>query len=113
VTSLQAPEPSPETGVEGARLAYERGAALAGVGRIDEAVAAFDRAELLFTQTDDDVDRATAIWGRAHALAGSGRCSEARRAYGEYRVLVRPRDPTAAEMATRHAAACTESVHLR
>jgi len=98
---------------EGAWLRYDRASALAGLGRTDDAVNEFDRAELRFIQNDDEAGRATAIWGRARALAEAGRCAEARRAYDEYVGLMRSRDSDSAQMAIRYAAACRAPVIQR
>ena len=66
-------------------LEYNRGVALAELGRTDEAIAAFAAAERSFG-TDDMSrhGRAVAIYGRARALKKAGRCPEARRACDEY-----------------------------
>jgi tetratricopeptide (TPR) repeat protein len=88
-------------------LDYDRGEALAGLGRTDEAVAAFNAAEKRFRGDRRNPRGAwAALWGRARALAEAGRCSEARQAYAEYSALVRATASTAADMADALSAEC-------
>lgn len=103
---------SPSKAPTGAWLDYDRGSALVGLGRTDEAVESFKRAEVRFEQAGDDGGRAAALWGRARAYDEVGRCSEARAAYGEYEAFVRPSDSRAAEMAAAYAGMCRPVVVL-
>jgi tetratricopeptide (TPR) repeat protein len=84
---------------------YEHAAALAGVGRTDEAVAEFSRVEK--TMGDAAWSR-LALYGRARALDDAGRCKDARAAYEAYAARVRATDPTSAEIARACARACVE-----
>src|SRR5262245_10648863 len=59
---------------------YDRAAALARLGQIDEAVQSFRVAEQQFSP-EDRWARAIAIYGRAHALEEALRCPEAKAAY--------------------------------
>jgi hypothetical protein len=97
---------TPSFSPSGAWLDYDRAAALAGLGRTDEAVEAFRTAEKRFHERSDDAGRAVAIWGRARALSLAGRCAEAREAYGEYEAYVQLSDPKGAEMAAAYAGDC-------
>jgi tetratricopeptide (TPR) repeat protein len=94
-------------------LDSDRGAALAGLDRTDEAVEAFKRAELRFSERHDTVGRSSAVWGRAHALDEAGRCDEARRAYQDFERLMRETDPHAAEKAAAYAGSCRPRAVLR
>ena len=60
---------------------YARGDALASLRRVDEALAAFRRAEQLFP-TADGWGRSIAIWGEANVLRQAGRCGDASRDLG-------------------------------
>lgn len=97
---------SPSSGHAGAWLDFDRASALTGLGRIDEAVEAYKRAELRFAGAGDDQGRAVSIWGRARALDEVGRCPEARRVYQQYESFVRLSDPRAAEMAAAYSGVC-------
>ena len=85
--------------------AYDRGAALSGQSRTDEAVASFVSAGQRFAK-DDPWARSLTIYGRAHALDNAGRCEEAGQAYREYASLVAAHDPVSSTMALSYAAAC-------
>jgi hypothetical protein len=109
-------------------LDYDRAAALAHLGRTDEAVALFKKTEGRFDREGDQVghlgrvgasfavgDRAghaDSVWGRAHALSEAGRCREARSAYAEYGAFMGPSDRLANDMATTYAASCKPLVVL-
>lgn len=93
-------------------LLYNRGIALAELGRIDEAVAAFDRAETGFPP-DDLWARAVTAWRRAYALERVGRCELAELAWEDYQDLVRQADPASARMAERRARECREVAPVR
>ncbi len=117
----------------GAWLDYYRGSALVGLGRTDEAVETFERAELRFEAASEADERSTVLgaqarelhlsgdahgrlvttWGRARAFSLAGRCPEARAAFEHYAALARPSDPDGAEMAARYAAACARPPNLR
>jgi Flp pilus assembly protein TadD len=97
---------SPSKAPTGAWLDYDRGSAFTGLGRTDEAVETFRRAELRFAQTGNDAGRSASMFGRARALDEAGRCSEARSAYQEFQNFVRLSDPLAAEMAASYAGMC-------
>jgi tetratricopeptide (TPR) repeat protein len=84
---------------------YNRAVALAGLGRIEEALAAYRAAEERFGSAEPE-HRAIAIYGRARALDQSGRCAEARRVYAEYADLVRQWSPADAARAEKIARAC-------
>jgi tetratricopeptide (TPR) repeat protein len=86
---------------------YNLGSAFTGLGRTDEAVSAFRRAEAEFG--DDPTNRwgrSVAIWGRARALENAGRCHEAFQAFDEYGALVGASDPAAARLAKTYARNC-------
>jgi tetratricopeptide (TPR) repeat protein len=94
-------------------LEYDRAEALAGLGRTDEAIAAFKAAEQKFrVEPQALAGQSTAIWGRARALAQVGRCPEAARAYGEYATLVGAGAPAAADMAAQVSSECRPLVNL-
>jgi tetratricopeptide (TPR) repeat protein len=82
---------------------YNRGAALAGLGRTDESVEAFAAAERRFQ--GDERARASAVYGRARALEAAGRCDEAEGVYLEYADVV-GREGPAGETALAVAAEC-------
>jgi tetratricopeptide (TPR) repeat protein len=84
---------------------YQRAAALADLGRTDEAVAAFKVAQRSFS-TADAWGKSISIYGQAHALAQARRCSEARPVFEEYAVYVGRADPAAAGLARRYAEEC-------
>jgi hypothetical protein len=87
--------------------------AFTGLGRTDEAVEVFRRAEARFGETGDETARAVSMWGRARALSLAGRCPEARKTYEEYQDAVRLSDPRGAEMAARYAGECRETIVRR
>lgn len=86
---------------------YNLGAALTDLGRTDEALIAFGRAEHAFGDTPDGRrGRSLSIWGRARALTMAKRCREAAVAFDDYAKLVSAVDPDAARLATTYARAC-------
>jgi tetratricopeptide (TPR) repeat protein len=85
---------------------YERGVALTALGRTDEAVTAFLRAERGFATQPHRKGLAT--YGRARALDLAGRCTEARAAYEAYAALMRPYEPLSATMAIEYGRDCRE-----
>lgn len=95
------------------RLDCNRGSALTGLQRTDEAVEVFKRAELRFRDAGDDKGRASAMWGLAYALDEAGRCDQARAAYEKYQDFVRLRDPHGAELAAANAGSCRLRVIIR
>ncbi len=84
---------------------YDRGAALAALGRVDEAERALARSVAAFPAVDA-WGRATAQWRRALVLQQGGRCEEARAAFLAYAAYVGPADPTAASQALARAQRC-------
>lgn len=88
--------------------AYNRGTALTGLGKTDEAIAAFDTARARFGGNVTGVS--ISLWGRARALDRAGRCEEAKAAYDAYAVLVRDTDADGAKQAAARAAACPVTV---
>jgi Flp pilus assembly protein TadD len=84
---------------------YDKGAALARIGNVDEALKAFTAAEERYALSDQ-WGRSVAIYGRAHALGEAGRCGEARRDFVRYSALIREKDPKSANMAMKYAADC-------
>ncbi len=85
---------------------YNRAVALAGLGRIDAAVAAYRTAEARFGSADPS-GRAIAVYGRARALDRADRCAEAKVAYADYAALVRKTSPRDADDAETVARACS------
>ena len=86
-------------------LLYDEGAALAGLGRTDEAVQTLARAEQSF-DLDDHYARGTAAYRAGLALEMAGRCDEAKRQYQHYASIVRASNPQLASDALRHARVC-------
>jgi tetratricopeptide (TPR) repeat protein len=84
---------------------YDKAAALARLGNIDDALKSFAASEERFNVADV-WGRSVAIYGGAHALAGAGRCEEAKREFLRYAAFVRERDPRSADLAVRYAADC-------
>lgn len=83
---------------------YNRAIALDGVGRTDEAVAAFDSAAKRF---DTDLHGQTsALYGKARTLDKAKRCEEAEKAYLEYADTIRTMDPKSADMAVELSTDC-------
>jgi tetratricopeptide (TPR) repeat protein len=83
-------------------LAYDRGIALAGLNRTDEAVEALRIAERLFAP-DDSHDRAVAAYRRIVALEEAGRCKEVAQELPHYAALASPGE---AAHATTHVRFC-------
>src|SRR4029077_18088164 len=88
---------------------YDKGMALARLGRTDEAAAALLEAEQHFSPADA-WGKSVAIYGRAYAFSVAGRCAEARQAFEQYATFVKEHDPKSAEMARRYAADCRAPV---
>jgi tetratricopeptide (TPR) repeat protein len=84
---------------------YNRAAALAGLKRTDEAVAAYDEALAKFP-AGDARSRSLALWGKAHTLYRVGRCSEASQAFGEYSKVIGSSDPHGTALASERATTC-------
>ncbi len=80
-------------------LLYNRGLALAGLDRLDDALDALRAAESRF---DDKWGRSLAIYRRALALEFAGRCEESSTELSRYAALV----PEAAEQALAHVQFC-------
>ena len=87
---------------------YNRGVALSALGRTDDAVRAFESAEVGFSADDGALGahqskgwgKSIAIYGRARALDNAGRCIEASRAYREYATLAPGRAQAEVALAT-------------
>lgn len=84
---------------------YNRAAALAGLNRIDEAVAAYDAAAGKFAASDRR-GKSLALWGKAHVLYRTGRCEQASQAFAEYTKIVGSSDPQATDLAAHRASTC-------
>jgi tetratricopeptide (TPR) repeat protein len=72
-------------------LAYDRGIALVGLNRTDEAIAALRAAERLFP-AEDSHDRSVAAYRRIVALEGAGRCTEVGQELAHYAALAGPEE---------------------
>jgi predicted Zn-dependent protease len=86
-------------------LLYDQGAALAQLGRLDEAVVALERAEASF-RADAPWGRALASYRRALALTRLGRCGEAQLAVAHYATLMTELSRDVAADAQRAVAEC-------
>jgi tetratricopeptide (TPR) repeat protein len=86
---------------------YNRGDALRGLRRTDEAVSAYRDAEQRFAA--DAWGKSVAIWGQANALAEDGRCQEAAPTYERYARFVERLDSSAAALARQYARDCVPS----
>jgi tetratricopeptide (TPR) repeat protein len=84
-------------------LWYNRGVALAGLGRVDEALASLQEAEQRFA---DPHDRSLAVYRRALTLEFAGRCAEASTELSRYAALIRPTQPALADAALGHVGHC-------
>jgi tetratricopeptide (TPR) repeat protein len=84
---------------------YNRAAALAGLKRIDEAVAAYDQAAERFA-ANDVRGKSLAMWGKAHLLYRVGRCAEAGTAFGQYSKVVGTTDPQGTALAAERSSTC-------
>jgi tetratricopeptide (TPR) repeat protein len=87
---------------------YNRAAALAGLNRVDEALAAYDAAAGKFAAADKR-GKSLALWGKAHLLYRTGRCQEASQAFGEFTKFVGSSDPQGAELASHRASTCHQA----
>jgi tetratricopeptide (TPR) repeat protein len=120
----------PSNAPAAAWLDYDRASALVGLGRTDEAIEAFRRAEARFVQDDagraagdgtaaslhasaDRLGHAVSLWGRGRALYLAGRCADARVVFDAYADFVRLSDPLGAEMAAAYSAGCRSPLQLR
>ena len=86
-------------------LLYDRGAAMASLGRLDEAVTTLARAEATF-RADQPWGRALAAYRRGLALARLGRCNEAQVALTKYATLMKQLDRDVAVDSERGVAQC-------
>ena len=84
---------------------YMRGAALASLRRVDDAVAAFRQSEQLFPAADS-WGRSVAIWGNANVLRQAGRCQDASVVLERYASFVEPIDNEAAAFAHKTEQQC-------
>lgn len=84
---------------------YNKAMALAELGRVDEAAAAFREAERRYFP-GDLWGRSVAVYGRANTYAQAGRCAEANRAYADYASLVWDYDQKSVDLVRRYAAEC-------
>lgn len=90
-----------------AQAHYDRAVVLQAIGRSGEAAREYAMAERLFGDSDPK-GRSLAIYGRARANVDRGRCADARAAYEQFADVIRPTDPSAAELALAYAAECRE-----
>jgi tetratricopeptide (TPR) repeat protein len=86
-------------------LLYNKGAALIGLGRLDEALPVLRQAEERFAPTDLH-GRSVAIYRRAIALELDNRCEEASAEMRRYAQLVARSQPEEAERALTHVRYC-------
>jgi tetratricopeptide (TPR) repeat protein len=84
-------------------LLYNRGSALAGLGRFDEALEALLRAEGRFAT---EHERSLPVYRRALVLESRGRCAEASTELSRYAALVRDDAPDLARDALTHLQYC-------
>ena len=87
-------------------LTYDRGEALVGLGRTDEALEAYRSAEQRFDRTGNRAGAHKAMWGEARAFSEAGQCEDAGKAYDRYAAAVRPESPRDAELAASYKAFC-------
>lgn len=94
--------------------AYDRGEALVGLHRTDEAISSFETADQRFADAGEGFyGRPLVAWSKGRALVDAGRCAEARRALHDFARLVQDRDPESAGMAMDLARSCTEQLSSR
>jgi tetratricopeptide (TPR) repeat protein len=93
-------------------LLYDRGTALAAVGRLEDALDTLRAAEAAFPARET-YGRAAAIYRRALALEIAGRCAEASTELSHYAAVERPRDPSLAEEARSHLRYCFPGTELQ
>jgi tetratricopeptide (TPR) repeat protein len=86
-------------------LLYDRGAALANLGRLEKAVTALQSAEASFP-VDQPWGRALASYRRALVLTQLGRCKDAQLAIAHYATLMNELDHEVTEQAQRDVAEC-------
>lgn len=99
----------PSSRLSDAWRAYDRGEALVGLHRIDEALDSFEVAEQRFADAGEgERGRPLVAWSKGRALVDAGRCAEGRRALDGYARLVQDRYPESAAMAADIARNCTE-----
>ena len=88
---------------------YDKGAALARIGKVDDALKAFGAADQRYALSDQ-WGRSVAIYGGAHALGEAQRCDEARREFTRYSSLIHERDPKSAQLAMKYARDCKSPI---
>lgn len=86
-------------------LLYNKGTALAGLERLDEALVTLRRAEALFAPANIH-GRSVATYRRAIALEIAGRCEEERTELDHYAALVGPTQPALAQHSAAHLRFC-------
>jgi tetratricopeptide (TPR) repeat protein len=84
-------------------LLYDKGAAQAGLGHLDQALETLREAEKRFT---DPHDRSLAAYRRALALEFAGRCAESSTEFSRYAALVHNENPALADDALAHLKFC-------
>jgi tetratricopeptide (TPR) repeat protein len=88
---------------------YNKAMALAELGQVDAAAAAFVEAERRFL-SGDLWGKSIALYGRGHAYAQAGRCSDAQKAFDAYVRLVGGYQPDSADMIRRYEDECRASL---
>jgi tetratricopeptide (TPR) repeat protein len=86
-------------------LLYNRGSALAGLGRIDEALISLREAERRFPRSSSH-GRSVAVYRRAMALEVAGRCDEELAELERYAEVARPGEPAFQRRAVAHVRLC-------
>lgn len=84
---------------------YDRVVALGALGRVDDAVVEYRKAEARFSPADI-WGRSVAIYGRGNLLKNHGRCDEARASFREYIAFVGDSDPRDISQAEKSIEAC-------
>ncbi len=90
---------------EDAWLLYNRGLALAGMNRLEEAFDTLRHAERRF---DNPHDKSLAVYRRALSLEFAGRCAEASTELSHYAALVQAQEPKLADEAMNHVTFCLQ-----
>lgn len=86
---------------------YDRAAALAGLGRLEEAQSSYREADRRFAKDGDDYGRSVAMYGEAIALSNAGRCADAQPRFDAYsQFMASHGEPQAAELGRQYARGC-------